>query len=684
MLKLLTKDTVRKISFVVGKRGSGKTYTINYFLNHYTKPFILNTNCVKSDTCVVKNQYCDTNYESVNTLEEHNTVWFRTDIAKLYYLNKNDNNSRISLYDYLYAQIMYVVFRYSSGNKYEGKDLKDTTIDKHFEEMMNNDSFYKNLSNNLGKTIDKTKDELKEQADSCISATNNNQNKSKPIDYKHKKIVAMTILEYLKTKNINVILFIDGIDNIDYAVDSLQNSMMKNIIETISSLERNYTKISQYFKHIIVSCREETLFEFEKKDMLVKNFNGSYIRKNVITLNPNTILKDRKSKNKAMHSDECEYNALRKELEGRIEDSIKEADSQELPKVILDDFFNFAENYSKTIKEVFNMNLTENSSVFIKTDDDILTFVFDSSLREYFYSLIQSFICVRVYCKCYNILDNGKIPSDFFQHNQVRKNLLVESLALNGNLYLSEIVSTRIVNYQKNVLNIFRPIDINVVSIKNNVEDFKIIYDESRNIRYNFLTLFILKFLEKENTPKEEEHITEELKKLHYKSRKLIVSILLKLLEYGYIEYYKNNDNINTSSYVITKKGELMMHMSINNASFIYSCSIDSYFPSRIINGELVSIHKSNDDTHWANYSYSLVNTTITFIRILKRVFAEIKEKYSGDQEDFNFRYSEIVFDNDNVIEQLSLIINQDLSESKLFEKIKNSIFNDELIKTNF
>lgn len=76
----IVNDSVRLV-LLEGKRGSGKTFLQNYFLN-------------------------------IHMPKINNTTWFRVDITKIYNYNSENASKYVDFEQYLWAQIVFVFFRY--------------------------------------------------------------------------------------------------------------------------------------------------------------------------------------------------------------------------------------------------------------------------------------------------------------------------------------------------------------------------------------------------------------------------------------------------------------------------------------------------------------------------------------------------------------------------------------------
>ena len=209
------KNDVVKLVLLEGKRGSGKTFLQNYFLNIH-----------------------------IPTIE--NTTWFRVDITKIYNYNHSHVSRSIDFETYLWAQIPFVFFRYCKNHTDNGisyghdKHFKNIDVDSVFENTGMSKSEYHQFIRDIEN----------------IPHLNNSMD-GKPFHHTHTKQIAFNILKALNDKKIKVILFIDGIDNVSLSDNKYIRSRDDVNKFIVHHLEGKENEGSIYFNKIIFSSRKE-------------------------------------------------------------------------------------------------------------------------------------------------------------------------------------------------------------------------------------------------------------------------------------------------------------------------------------------------------------------------------------------------------------------------------------------
>lgn len=205
-IKNIIFDNDFKLVFIYGNKGYGKTTIQNYLLMKYTK---------------------DLNKEGL--------TWLRIDVSKIYREWQRLHN--IDLESYLYIQVVYVYIRYYSTIS----NSHDIVFKNQFENIkleLNEKDLFKYFKDFEEKLIssENGKYERKEYLSKNLTKT---------------KKIAEILLKYLSK---SIILFIDGIDNLDY-----QNSYRKDFAKQIKDiLTVSNEKFSlQNFKSVIIALRKE-------------------------------------------------------------------------------------------------------------------------------------------------------------------------------------------------------------------------------------------------------------------------------------------------------------------------------------------------------------------------------------------------------------------------------------------
>ncbi len=228
-IKRSLKEGNSKIVFIRGKKGSGKTFSLGYFLNKETR-----------------------------NLNKQGITWFRIDATKiyeLYYTYPNIfnmlANKKILLESYLYSQIFFVFSRYHNMDSV----LKSVDFNEIIEESA------KDAALKLKKPVEELKEvfiELKNKAGNAPKFDNSLKGKPWIELYSEDyfvllKIFSQKLLSFLKKRKKQVVLFLDGIDNVDYDLEHLEYVLE----EVYNLLWGNKIELQNYFSKIILLSRPE-------------------------------------------------------------------------------------------------------------------------------------------------------------------------------------------------------------------------------------------------------------------------------------------------------------------------------------------------------------------------------------------------------------------------------------------
>jgi len=216
---------VSKIIFIRGKKGSGKTFSLGYFLNKKTR---------------------DLNNQGI--------TWFRIDATKIYELRYKYPtvfnilaSKGILLESYLYSQIFFVLSRYHNTDSV----LKGI----NFNEIL------KEISEEKAIPIEELREIFIKLTNEAINAPNfNNSLNGKPWiklckeeSFDFLKSFSLKSLSHLKKQGKQVVLFLDGIDNVDYDLKHFE--LVLNEIRDL--LWGDKIELQDYFSKIIVFSRPE-------------------------------------------------------------------------------------------------------------------------------------------------------------------------------------------------------------------------------------------------------------------------------------------------------------------------------------------------------------------------------------------------------------------------------------------
>jgi len=236
----------KRTVFLIGKKGAGKTFYLNYFFNMYSKE-----------------------------LYKKRITWYRAEVTKLYKHNvaiktNIDHEPGIktreyTLEEYLNVHIVYVTFKYRRFNpifqelwKNVDSAISDRIIDKWYTEER-----FKNIDADL--LIEYFKDfiekaELEEKnAGGDFELMKHSIKKLlwNSDDVLKSSLMASSIMAFLRDKGFSPVLIIDGLDNIDY----YQNEKLYlKLLEEVRTYCLNEEKIGVNKQKFIISLRNQITF----------------------------------------------------------------------------------------------------------------------------------------------------------------------------------------------------------------------------------------------------------------------------------------------------------------------------------------------------------------------------------------------------------------------------------------
>jgi hypothetical protein len=224
----------KKSKFVIlrGKRGSGKTSFLNFFLNDYTRKLNNEGGVGKGYT------------------------WIRIDTTKIY-KNETGYNKHLSFQDYLYGQLLFVYFRYQGEN---GKCKTSIRLPDEEKVVLSCDPIFASVTKEMLVGDDpKLAEQYTEARKRAQEPKNFTDGLDKPFyDY---NALADKLLKLIAKQ---LILIIDGIDNINYS--SLVKHAVWNDLETFLG----ETNKSELQKIVLVLRDENSEVMANKYDFLNK------------------------------------------------------------------------------------------------------------------------------------------------------------------------------------------------------------------------------------------------------------------------------------------------------------------------------------------------------------------------------------------------------------------------------
>jgi hypothetical protein len=520
-------DTSRLI--MLGKRGSGKTAFINFWLNN-------------------RSSY----------LEEKKILWLRIDVSKIYdefFAGKNivekKGDSAYYLDNYHMIHTLYVILKYGKDEqagydaKNKRKSLLHETMNFLSQDLINDSSMLD--------FIDKCKEKIakdfnaEKNTEKFISYILNDNVKLSNIRTLYDKVI-----EYWKVNDYRVMLIIDGIDNISKEErESDYEVLMKQLVYLY--VDRNGSEVSPGFKLILLVIRPETYNDLKKYSMLTNHNNLARLegvhRMNLAITNidkiierKNEIIQFPKSKNfkNSQLNALYVYNGRDSEFNKDIQGFIK---------------------YSNLYRCSLEQHITERFKSAGQNIDDfknnssISKAIFDENFRVYANNLIYSHALMRV-------MDDKGV------RNATRPNRYFQYLFLAGNLYPDSPVTDLNANDIKNHKIVFPNLFYWDSKFDYTVKDGK--HNEHWRGLISIRALQLLQY--RQNTDK---HIFKDMMcKIFEVEDKFFDYIVRRLIRFGLIEYCVEIKSANEPMR-ITKKGRLYYKFIFMYSYLLYFCALD-------------------------------------------------------------------------------------------------------------
>jgi len=635
---LTSKNNNKEIVNIVGRKGEGKTYTQNYFLNSYTKDLI------------------NAGY-----------TWFRVDLTQILKYQKR-YGEWMSIKRYLYTQITYVYFRYSRSNMGTDKILSEITVEKLlFDiELHNNKLFFQK---GFLKLFDKIKI-------NCIERYKGKDGLNKPFEKENEKVIdaiAKSIIRLIKKRGYSYILFIDGFDNVDYIYDDNQDKWIDQIYTSFDDKE----SIGREFQpsSYVLTCRQETLIYIEQH--LRKKPHGEWAnaKSEQFTL---TMLSHKDIFNKFLPT------IIDKDLDNEFPEIVKKMKEIGLDKKLLEgtdkslikDFYDFGLKFD----EYVSIAITErHGKEFILESKDILEVVYNGSLRDVLSDIKHVYMYIHYFLKVKSSKEKRKkqTVTEYIDSNiKKRCYLILSALPRNGNIYFNDINIFEPPYMLLHSLNLFSTIDFRRYS-----------QSESKDI---LLSVVILNLLNDKGT-KFQKDILEYCTEQGFDTNDITKDIEKKLLEHGLIELSidgAEGENYKKLPRTITERGRYSLTV-IKDMNVLHSFAYTMYFPQIFIESGIVKAHKND----LSDYSSAQVTNVMSMLKLFK-IYQEDVENKIFDIFNDNIKQQLISFVSSMRESEVKEIIDKfqefmdnygdlekvrcDFTRSKLIEMLKEGEISDE------
>jgi hypothetical protein len=389
--------------FITGRRGSGKTFFQNYFLNVKTKK-----------------------------LNEQRYTWIRVDCTKIYHYNslRKSYEKRIDkIITYIWAQLVFVYVRYKQPHY---ADDNNYSLSNTGHVCYSEDKVFSSLDEN--KVFAGLDSEAKNEIISKIRSAHheNNSLDGKLFFDSRIETIAKNILEELKQKDKKIALFIDGIDNIDFKYGA--KKLFQRLLEPL--YPENLKE--KFFDTIIITTRDEYTLPLPFLEYIQKN--RQYEDK--IFISTNGFIDHKKF-----------WDNFFKNLKGNKLFKIN------FSKEKIENFVTFVENSTSIIsKQIKNMGIDFNRDLSINENDFcLLQHLYDNDIREMKNGLLQSFIYVEEFIKNNNTTLHTVLEKKPY--------IVMEALFKNGMRYAPDIRQKKFTPPYRNLgfTNLFNPTEEIVV-----------------------------------------------------------------------------------------------------------------------------------------------------------------------------------------------------------------------------
>ena len=586
---------------LIGPKGSGKTFYLNYFLNT----------------------------ESEELYKTNKLVWFRLDYSTLYDRLTNlidprdlDLKNLLTLKNFIDVHIAYISFRYRNGLSVFLKicDENNTEMLDFILDEYNSNAEYSEIVNSPDLLVDKYKKLIKafasepdrirqdwfkmqiDQIDGLISIKKS---------VKEIQLLSYAIRKYLQLKGYKVVYIIDGIDNIDYYKH--YNTYSKMLRQLVLMFLSNVTD-KRYKGKCIISLRSETYNHIQGDTSFRPEKVLSRTIFRVHGLDPAEIL------NKKIPATVKPTAKYFKNKKSSIDTRVK----QNFVNIIVDEskgleinmgeryisnhnseFEQFSDDFFVQLLKIMANNKKVPQELFYNTPDGQLIYklFYNHNMRAFLHNFINIFIYKRLFEEKMNAVSTN------------RSYLITEGMLLNGHLYLD--TKEHPYEYGKCIPNIFY-------------------FDRlaSSNIWHGLCGMRLLQYIKSGSF--NFKSILSTLHKLFNYEIDVIKHRLFYFLSHGLLSY-EHKINSDEKIYLITEKGKFLLHYIFTDINLFYYLALDTPLGEDIIDGnKYIKIH-SNNKKFWEEYIESCILTSISFSRyIIQTDIFELKELKEHDRKIFS------------------------------------------------
>ncbi|MBU0578243.1 hypothetical protein KKB18_07475 [bacterium] len=573
-LKEIEDHDKRDVIFLMGKKGAGKTFYLNYLFNLYSKQ-----------------------------LYEKKIVWYRAELTKLYRYNienygqdEVDEKNYMTIEEYFSMHIVYVTFKYRQQNKIFLEmwgDIKGDLIEIAADNWILNEPYYNiDMENDIKQMKDIiNKCELKETQ--LGDSMEFDKTQMEQFFFKNKELcslMASTILTYLMKKGFVTLLVFDGLDNIDY----YQNERFYTLI--VNQLKKYCLddKIRYLQPKIIISLRNET---YEHIKSISPRFFNVVPPPTFFTEHKNPIALLKKKIDVAVNEISPFKNDKNK-MANKIRQYCASIDADINPQEIVIEcdktLKSFGDEYLDKLLSLMEKLLSGTDYKEPINERFLIERVYNGNIR----SFLQNFMNVFLY----SILFKEKkqyIKSD-------REYVYTEGQLLNGSIY----IDTKSEEYA------FGKCFPNIFYYNENGIDNK----------WHGLTLYrIMQYLRRSRI--NERYLIDTIYQDFAYDKKIIQFCIKYGIGHGIIE---TSYDINKKDLflMLSQKGELLLQYYFTDVNIFYCLAMDTPL-SQCANSK-IRFHINDEYGYWVNYIEACTLTSITFAR-------HILQQHRVEMTDFTY-----------------------------------------------
>jgi hypothetical protein len=569
--------------FMVGPKGSGKTFVQNVLFNTRTQD-----------------------------LYEAGIIWYRAECSKLYKENnllkagtpRGKSGSRLTLLDYLAAHIVFVSFKYRRSNPIftdmwhnTNSQINDIIINKYYAEL------FDTKDNNIPVDL------LIEQFLDFFDRASMEEDTLADFLYFHKeaiytllgpqwkvktKFIANVILSYLTLNKFVPLFVFDGLDNCDYYDDEHAYISLLNEVREFSLKD---DKSNRYPRKIIISCREETFNHLQAKSSTFFR-NKPYLVFYPKPIDPKIIIQSKVSvatKPMGQYFKTSQDTAIRridKYLSTMAHNTDRIAIVNDSDKILSD----FASKYPESVIAAIDNNTAVMDQPPDITLKNYVQIMHNGNYRAYIHNFLNAFIYYKLFYS-----EKPQIDKD-------KNYVYTEGQMLNGSLYLDS--DNKEYELGKCIPNIF--------------------YYKPRPNATTWHGLCLLRILQLLKTGSFQEN--ELLRRLRSKfgyDADIIKERFRKALSHGLV---RSEYDLNKIKYSATRKGSFLIDYILTDVNLLYYCALDTPLSVDSTDRSHVIRYHSNVPSCWEKYSEGCILTAITMIRYIKYTHEqEMKGKRQHD-----------------------------------------------------